>query len=805
MADRRRRRRRASQDSEDESGSGSGSGSDSGRSGSPTTKSRVKDPPDPPEVPATRVEPKVAAESECESEDGVGEAVLSDYDSADPEENGSHSEGAEEEEEAEQYSDEEAPPAASELKPPAADGPTAVEEKEEEEVVEEEDDEGEKEKEEEVVEEEEDEGEKETEEEGGRSKESKAEEKGNLEGERQSGDGQESTDEPETKGGDTPGQKLDDDEDRKNPAYIPRKGLFFEHDVRGHAQEEERPKGRNRKLWKDEGRWDHDRFREEEQAPKSREELVAIYGYDIRNNGGGSAERPFRQRRPRQSLSPSRDKRWRDGGGERPVRSWQSGGGLNRGGGAPPSSIHPSSPSPLPLSSVHRNNNNNPSRPPPARSRPSHHAHMHLPPQYRNSNNNESNAPQMHPRERQGPKAPSDPSGDRGLVIRGPGRGGGGGGGRGPSAVIEDITAGGVRDQDPSVVTPATSLQPGGFQSASPRRQQQEQRGGADRSTSGFAASSSDSSSLQSTNRGGSPPAERPVMERKSYSLARRTRSRPADLGSKQPSVEESAATTGGRNAASSSSSPPSGVGGKSWTGAGDEPSQGGGAVTELDQDVARLSLAGQSWSPSPTSYFRSEMRGLPSTMHIPSSPPQFPNMDEMSVGSNRAKRYSSQRQRPAPEPAPPAMHLGVMEGHYYEPMSYQGPIYAHGDGPAPIPPQGMLVQPEMHLPHPGLHPHQSGGPIANPALYGGPPVSLSPGQPQQLLPPPFYPPPGVMTFPYPTMYPTPQAQAQVTYGGVTYYDTMQQQAQPKPSPPRRTSQPVTVKPPPPEMRFASE
>lgn len=40
--------------------------------------------------------------------------------------------------------------------------------------------------------------------------------------------------------GGKPGQKLDDDEDRKNPAYIPRKGLFFEHDVRGHTQEEER-------------------------------------------------------------------------------------------------------------------------------------------------------------------------------------------------------------------------------------------------------------------------------------------------------------------------------------------------------------------------------------------------------------------------------------------------------------------------------------------------------------------------------------------------------------------------------------
>lgn len=59
-----------------------------------------------------------------------------------------------------------------------------------------------------------------------------------------------------------------------------------------------RPKGRNRKLWKDEGRWEHDRFREEEQAPKSREELVAIYGYDIRN-GGVSNERSYRQRKPR--------------------------------------------------------------------------------------------------------------------------------------------------------------------------------------------------------------------------------------------------------------------------------------------------------------------------------------------------------------------------------------------------------------------------------------------------------------------------------------------------------------------------
>ncbi|XP_034722033.1 protein CASC3-like, partial [Etheostoma cragini] len=460
--------------------------------------------------------------------------------------------GAEEEEEAEQYSEEEGPAAAaSEPKPSpaaaAAAAAAAVEPKKVEE--EEEEEEGE------VVEEEEGEDEeKEVKlEQGGQSKEDcKAEEKENITGERQSGDGQESTDDPETKAGGKPGQKLDDDEDRKNPAYIPRKGLFFEHDVRGHAQEEERPKGRNRKLWKDEGRWEHDRFREEEQAPKSREELIAIYGYDIRN-GGGSGDRNYRQRRPRQSASPSRDKRWRDGGGERPVRSWQQSGAPNRGG-APPSSNPPSSapPSSLPLSSSQRGGP--PSRPPPSRSRPSHHTPQS---QYRN---NESNAPQMHPRERQGPKAPSDPAGDRGVGSRS--------GGRGPPVVIEDITFshGGVREQDLGVVTTA--------QSAPQRRQQQEQRGSADRSASGLAHSASDST-LQSpsANREASPPAERPAMERKSYSLARRTRSRPADLGSKQPSVEESTVTGGGGNAAVS----PGSGGGKSWGGADDGPSQTGG------------------------------------------------------------------------------------------------------------------------------------------------------------------------------------------------------------------------------------
>ncbi|XP_029944821.1 LOW QUALITY PROTEIN: protein CASC3 [Salarias fasciatus] len=777
MADRRRRRRRASQDSEDDDESGSGS--DSGRSGSPSTKARGREP-DPVEpVDRARTEAKSDVESECESEDGVGEAVLSDYDSADPEENASHSEGGEEEEEeeeAERYADEEVPAAADQPAQPAADELTEQPEEQQDGGGEEEE------------EEEEEGGGGGEEEEGGHKEEGKAEEKGNLAGERQSGDGQESTDDPETKAGGR--QQLDDDEDRKNPAYIPRKGLFFEHDVRGHPQEEERPKGRNRKLWKDEGRWEHDKFREEEQAPKSREELIAIYGYDIRN-GGGPGERTYRQRRPRQSSSPGRDKRWRDGGGgggERPVRSWHSsgGGGFNRGGAPPPSSIPPSSS--LPPAAPQRSGN--PSRPPPTRSRPPHQGQVHLPPasQYRNV---ETNAPHMHSRERPGPKGPPEP--DRGVSGRG-GRGGAAGRG-GPPVVIEDISVspGGAVEPEQTAAP-----QPGGYSSASPRRQQDQR---------GERPASSDSAPQPSaTNREASPPTERPV-ERKSYSLARRTRSRPADLGSKQASVEESAApsSSGGKNwPAGDGGSQPGGGGGG---GGGSNGSGSGGALTDLDQDVARLSLSGgQNWSPNPTNFMRSELRGLPNPLHLPGAPPQFSSMEEMNVASGRAKRYSSQRQRTVPEPAPP-LHLGVMEGHYYEPMSYQGPIYTHGEGPAPLPPQGMLVQPEMHLPHPGLHPHQSpAGPIANPALYGGPPVSLSPGQPQQLLPPPFYPPPGVMTFPYPTMYPNPQGQSgQVTYGGVTYYDTVQQQAQPKPSPPRRTSQPVTVKPPPPEVPYASE
>ncbi|KAK7167378.1 hypothetical protein R3I94_001693 [Phoxinus phoxinus] len=750
MADRRRRRRRASQDSEEEDESASGS--ESGRSSSASRKPRARDP-EPVEVPVERVATKRDDESECESEDGVGEAVLSDYDSADLEENGSHTEGGEDEEEVEHFSDDEASRPAAEPKP-AADAPT-------EELVEAE--ERDEERDEEV-------------------KEVKTDEKENLAGERQSGDGQESTEDPENKS-ESIGQKLDDDEDRKNPAYIPRKGLFFEHDVRGQATEEERPKGRHRKLWKDEGRWEHDKFREEEQAPKSRQELIALYGYDIRNGAGQSDGRSYRSRKPRYSGSPSREpRRHRDG--EKSVRTtWQ---------GPPPG--HRNSPQSVTLQS-------GPPPAPPAAPKPFGRPSTQ-PPQRSFQGSRASAAP--HRTEGRGYMKPSldcpPPRGVRQQPVegeRGPRLRGRGShavhADRSPAVVVEDIRS--EEEEEGEIPTATTTYTAHHYKTErervpSPRKQDP--------------GPVMDGGSAASQVRESSPPQERPV-EKKSYSLGRRaTRTRPSDL-SKQASLDDSSPTVQQTPAPAKS---------ESWQEQSEAGTQGG--LTGLDQDLARLSLAGQNWAQSPPSYLQAEMRGIRGSMHMAGGPPQYGNMEDIGVGGGRAKRYSSQRQRPVPEPAP--MHIGVMEGHYYEPMSFQGPMYAHGDSPAALPPQGMLVQPEMHLPHPthpghpGLHPHQSGGPIPNPALYAAPPVSMSPGQPppQQLLPPPFYPPPGVMTFgntnyPYPAgatlppMYPNPQAQSQV-YGGVTYYDTMQQQAQPKRSPPRRSSHPVTVRPPPPEV-----
>lgn len=57
----------------------------------------------------------------------------------------------------------------------------------------------------------------------------------------------------------------------------------------------EAEKENKKKVWQDKKeRWSHDRYNDAEQSPKTRAELIAIYGYDIRNEDG-----PPRARRRR--------------------------------------------------------------------------------------------------------------------------------------------------------------------------------------------------------------------------------------------------------------------------------------------------------------------------------------------------------------------------------------------------------------------------------------------------------------------------------------------------------------------------
>lgn len=111
-----------------------------------------------------------------------------------------------------------------------------------------------------------------------------------LDLERQRGDGEEHDE----------SKKVDDDEDRSNPQYIPKRGVFYEHDdrtaddpdanaVEGEEDvEENKPQTpvQKKPVKKTVDRWTHDFYDESAQAPKSRAELVNSYGYDIRNEDG---------------------------------------------------------------------------------------------------------------------------------------------------------------------------------------------------------------------------------------------------------------------------------------------------------------------------------------------------------------------------------------------------------------------------------------------------------------------------------------------------------------------------------------
>lgn len=78
----------------------------------------------------------------------------------------------------------------------------------------------------------------------------------------------------------------------------------------GPGKEKEKKDGRITKKWQaSQDRWTHDRFDEGEQAPKSRNELVSSYGYDIRNEDGP----PRARRRRRYGRGPSKYTRnWED-------------------------------------------------------------------------------------------------------------------------------------------------------------------------------------------------------------------------------------------------------------------------------------------------------------------------------------------------------------------------------------------------------------------------------------------------------------------------------------------------------------
>ncbi|QQP36243.1 Protein piccololike [Caligus rogercresseyi] len=83
-----------------------------------------------------------------------------------------------------------------------------------------------------------------------------------------------------------PAAVVDDDQDRRNPQYIPKRGVFYEHDDRIDSSEEDED---------NEDEWGHDKFAEGDQAPKTKDELVSVYGYDIRNED--TAPRARRRRK----------------------------------------------------------------------------------------------------------------------------------------------------------------------------------------------------------------------------------------------------------------------------------------------------------------------------------------------------------------------------------------------------------------------------------------------------------------------------------------------------------------------------
>ncbi|XP_026676756.1 protein CASC3-like isoform X2 [Diaphorina citri] len=134
---------------------------------------------------------------------------------------------------------------------------------------------------------------------------------GSIKSERECGDGQGEQEDAK--------KELDHDEDKRNPEYIPKKGSFYEHDTRTmdgfdddvkKIEEETASKSKKKpKPVSSEGRWEHDKFNELEQCPKSQQEIIDTYGYDIRNE-----EHPPKARRNRRyGRGPNKyNRNWED-------------------------------------------------------------------------------------------------------------------------------------------------------------------------------------------------------------------------------------------------------------------------------------------------------------------------------------------------------------------------------------------------------------------------------------------------------------------------------------------------------------
>lgn len=78
--------------------------------------------------------------------------------------------------------------------------------------------------------------------------------------------------------------ELDADQDKTNPAYIPRTGRYFMHDCRKDDEVASQVNSAETRSRKEPKKWQHDRFRYREQAPRTTAELIRKYGYDIRED-----------------------------------------------------------------------------------------------------------------------------------------------------------------------------------------------------------------------------------------------------------------------------------------------------------------------------------------------------------------------------------------------------------------------------------------------------------------------------------------------------------------------------------------